>query len=558
MNKKAKEVEPSVKNFKNFLYLAWQHLNLPNPTPIQYDIADYLQNGSKRIVIEAFRGVGKSWITSAFVCHQLLLNPQRNILVVSASKNRADDFSTFTQRLISEMPLLNHLKPRDDQRHSKVSFDVAPARASHAPSVKSLGVTSQLTGSRADLIIADDVESANNSQTQLMRDRLGETVKEFDAIIKPEVGRIVFLGTPQTEMSLYNDLEERGFETRVWTALYPTQTQQVNLGNKLAPKIVEAIKEDKKLVGKPTDPQRFDEVDLMERQASYGRSGFALQFMLDTTLSDLEKYPLKLNDLIVVSGLDTWKEAPTKIQWASSVDQIKNIDSELPNVGLKGDYYVAPMYMSEQYAPFEGSVMSIDPAGRGADKTGYAVVKMLHGILYLTECGGLDGGYSDSTLEQLSNIAKRQNVNYVVIESNFGDGMATALLKPIMGRIHPCTIEEVRHSKQKELRIIDTLEPVMNQHRLVVSQELIKNDFKYELDHQLFKQLTRITKDKGSLRHDDQLDALSIAVNYWVERMDRDQVLAFNDHKNELLQKDLDRFMENTIGKKPQNTRWIN
>ena len=558
MNKKAKEVEPSVKNFKNFLYLAWQHLNLPNPTPIQYDIADYLQNGSKRIVIEAFRGVGKSWITSAFVCHQLLLNPQRNILVVSASKNRADDFSTFTQRLISEMPLLNHLKPRDDQRHSKVSFDVAPARASHAPSVKSLGVTSQLTGSRADLIIADDVESANNSQTQLMRDRLGETVKEFDAIIKPEVGRIVFLGTPQTEMSLYNDLEERGFETRVWTALYPTQTQQVNLGNKLAPKIVEAIKEDKKLVGKPTDPQRFDEIDLMERQASYGRSGFALQFMLDTTLSDLEKYPLKLNDLIVVSGLDTWKEAPTKIQWASSVDQIKNIDSELPNVGLKGDYYVAPMYMSEQYAPFEGSVMSIDPAGRGADKTGYAVVKMLHGILYLTECGGLDGGYSDSTLEQLSNIAKRQDVNYVVIESNFGDGMATALLKPIMGRIHPCTIEEVRHSKQKELRIIDTLEPVMNQHRLVVSQELIKNDFKYELDHQLFKQLTRITKDKGSLRHDDQLDALSIAVNYWVERMDRDQVLAFNDHKNELLQKDLDRFMENTIGKKPQNTRWIN
>jgi len=558
MNKKTPHIEPSVKNFKNFLYLAWQHLNLPNPTPIQYDIADYLQNGSKRIVIEAFRGVGKSWITSAFVCHQLLLNPQRNILVVSASKNRADDFSTFTQRLISEMPLLHHLKPRDDQRHSKVSFDVAPARASHAPSVKSLGVTSQLTGSRADLIIADDVESANNSQTQLMRDRLGETVKEFDAIIKPEVGRIVFLGTPQTEMSLYNDLEERGFRTRVWTALYPTPTQQINLGGKLAPTITEALKKDKKLEGKPTDPQRFDEVDLMERQASYGRSGFALQFMLDTTLSDLEKYPLKLNDLIVVSGLSTWKEAPAKIQWASSTDQIKNIDSELPNVGLKGDYYVAPMYLSEEYAPFEGSVMAIDPAGRGADRTGFAVVKMLHGILYVTACGGLIGGYSNTTLEELATIAKQQDVNYVVLESNFGDGMATALLKPIMARIHPCSIEEVRHSKQKELRIIDTLEPVMNQHRLVVSQELIKDDFKLDLDHQLFKQMTRITKDKGSIRHDDQLDALSIAVNYWVERMDRDQELSFNEHKNDLLRQDLDRFMENAVGQKPSNSRWFN
>ena len=558
MNKKTPQIEPSVKNFKNFLYLAWQHLNLPNPTPIQYDIADYLQNGSKRIVIEAFRGVGKSWITSAFVCHQLLLNPQRNILVVSASKNRADDFSTFTQRLISEMPLLNHLKPREDQRHSKVSFDVAPARASHAPSVKSLGVTSQLTGSRADLIIADDVESANNSQTQLMRDRLGETVKEFDAIIKPEVGRIVFLGTPQTEMSLYNDLEERGFQTRVWTALYPTPTQQINLGSKLAPTITEDLKKDKKLEGKPTDPKRFDEVDLMERQASYGRSGFALQFMLDTTLSDLEKYPLKLNDLIVVSGLSTWKEAPAKIQWASSTDQIKNIDSELPNVGLKGDYYVAPMYLSEEYAPFEGSVMAIDPAGRGADRTGFAVVKMLHGILYVTACGGLIGGYSNTTLEELATIAKQQDVNYVVLESNFGDGMATALLKPIMARIHPCSIEEVRHSKQKELRIIDTLEPVMNQHRLVVSQELIKDDFKLDLDHQLFKQMTRITKDKGSIRHDDQLDALSIAVNYWVERMDRDQELSFNEHKNDLLRQDLDRFMDNAIGKKTSNSRWFN
>ena len=557
VKKITKQTEPSVKNFKNFLYLAWQHLALPSPTPIQYDIADFLQTDNRRLVIEAFRGVGKSWITSAFVCHQLLMNPQRNILVVSASKNRADDFSTFTQRLISEMPILEHLKPRDDQRHSKISFDVAPARASHAPSVKSLGITSQLTGSRADLIIADDVESANNSQTQLMRDRLSETVKEFDAIIKPDVGRIIFLGTPQTEMSLYNDLEERGFKTRIWTALYPTDIQTVNLGEKLAPIIRNKIKEDSKIKGKPTDPKRFDEVDLMEREASYGRSGFQLQFMLDTTLSDLEKYPLKINDLMCVSGLESWKEAPAKIQWASGTDQIKAIDSELPNVGLKGDYWVAPMYMSPEYAKFEGSVMSIDPSGRGADRTGYAVVKMLHGMLYLTDCGALEGGYSDITLERLSTIAKQQDVNYVVIESNFGDGMATALLKPIMAKIHNCSIEEVRHSKQKELRIIDTLEPVMNQHRLVVSQELIREDFRLPIDHQLFKQMTRITRDKGAIKHDDALDALSIAVAYWTERMDRDQILSYKEHKNALLEKDLDKFMENATGKKVSKSRWF-
>jgi hypothetical protein len=542
-----------LKNFKNFLYLCWKFLKLPEPTPIQYDIADYIQTKERRLVVEAFRGVGKSWITSAYVCHQLLLNPQKNILVVSASKSRADDFSTFTQRLVNEMPILQHLIPRDDQRHSKISFDVAPAIASHSPSVKSMGITGQLTGSRADLIIADDVESANNSQTQLMRDRLSETVKEFDAIIKPDVGRIIFLGTPQTEMSLYNTLEERGYKTKIWTALYPDKTQTVGYGHKLSSIISEVTDQE----GKPTDPLRFDDVDLMERLSSYGRSGFNLQFMLDTTMSDSNRYPLKLNDLIVASGCSTWKEAPAKIQWASGTEQLKGIDPEIPNVGLKGDYFVAPMYTSPEYAPFEGVAMSIDPAGRGEDKTAYAVLKMLHGVLYLTDVGALEGGYSDSTLEELSSIAKRNKVNYVVIESNFGDGMATALLKPVMAKIHPCEIEEVRHNIQKEKRIIDTLEPIMNGHRLVVDEQIIKDDFKLEPNHQLFRQLTRITKDKGALRHDDQIDALAIVANYWVERMDRDQTLSYNQHKDELINKDLDKFMQHTIGRQPKRENFL-
>ena len=546
-------MDKRLKNFKNFLYLCWKFLKLPEPTLIQYDIADYIQTKERRLVVEAFRGVGKSWITSAYVCHQLLLNPQKNILVVSASKSRADDFSTFTQRLVNEMPILQHLIPRDDQRHSKISFDVAPAIASHSPSVKSMGITGQLTGSRADLIIADDVESANNSQTQLMRDRLSETVKEFDAIIKPDVGRIIFLGTPQTEMSLYNTLEERGYKTKIWTALYPDKIQTVGYGHKLSSIISDVTDKE----GKPTDPERFDDVDLMERLSSYGRSGFNLQFMLDTTMSDSNRYPLKLNDLIIASGCSTWKEAPAKIQWASGTEQLKGIDPEIPNVGLKGDYFVAPMYTSPEYAPFEGVAMSIDPAGRGEDKTAYAVLKMLHGVLYLTDVGALEGGYSDSTLEELSSIAKRNKVNYVVIESNFGDGMATALLKPVMAKIHPCEIEEVRHNIQKEKRIIDTLEPIMNGHRLVVDEQLIKDDFKLEPNHQLFRQLTRITKDRGALRHDDQIDALAIAANYWVERMDRDQTLSYNQHKDELINKDLDKFMQHTIGRQPKRENFL-
>ncbi len=548
-------VPAKLKIFKNFLYLAWKHLQLPPPTKIQYDMADFLQYGPKRSCVQAFRGAGKSWITSAFACWNWLMDPQKNILVVSASKTRADDFSTFTQRLIHELPILEHLKPREDQRSSKVSFDVGPARASHAPSCKSMGITSQLTGSRADLIIADDVESANNSQTQLMRDRLSETIKEFDSIIKPEVGRVIFLGTPQTELSIYNQLEERGFKTQIWPARFPENKALLNYGKKLAKSILD--NKDKFKPGQALDPDRFDDVDSMEREASYGRSGFSLQFMLDTTLSDVNKYPLKLNDLIIMSGVSSWKEAPGKIQWANSLDQIKALDPEIPNVGLKGDYYVAPMHVSNDYFPFQGAVMSIDPAGRGADRTAYAIVKMLNGILYLTDIGSLEGGYEEKTLVDLANAAKAQDVSYITIESNFGDGMFNRLLEPILARIHPCTIEETRSSVQKEKRIIDTLEPVFNSHRLVVDQELIRKDYELEMQHQLFYQMSRLTRDRSCLKHDDLIDVLAMAVTYWTNYLGQDVILAEREAKDERLAIELDNFMESTIGSRPNKGSWI-
>lgn len=148
--------DPLASDFRAFLVLVWQHLNLPYPTPIQLDIASYLQFGPNRRVITAYRGVGKSWITSAYVVWRLRNDPSLKFLVVSASKDRADNFTTFTLRLIAEMPILQCLMPQDGQRCSKVAFDVGPALADHSPSVTSKGITSQLSGSRADEIVSDD------------------------------------------------------------------------------------------------------------------------------------------------------------------------------------------------------------------------------------------------------------------------------------------------------------------------------------------------------------------------------------------------------------------
>ena len=536
-----------LKDFRNFLYLVWKHLNLPDPTPLQYDIADFMQDGPKRSVIMAFRGVGKSWICSAYAVHQLLLDPTKNILVVSASKNRADDFSTFTLKIIHDIPVLQDLIPKNDQRFSKIAFDVGPAPAAHAPSVKSLGISSQLTGSRADIIIADDIEVPNNSATQGMRDKLDEQVKEFEAIIKPlDTSRILFLGTPQCEDSIYNKLRERGYNARIWTSEYPGKDLVVkNYDNDIAPFITNRITNES--VGTTTEPTRFSDLDLEERKMSYGRTGYALQFMLNPRLSDADRYPLKINDL-VITDIDT-DLAPEKIIWSSDRD---NENKDLPNVGLGGDRYHKPSKTIGDMIPYTGSVMSIDPSGRGKDETGYAVVKMLNGQLFVPQAGGLKGGYDEQTLKLLVNIAKDNKVNKIIVESNFGDGMFQELLKPLLFTLYPCSVEEVRHSKQKELRIIDVLEPVLNQHKLIVDPSVVQHDYKsaqsYPIEHQakymLMYQLSRITKDKGSLIHDDRLDALSIAVAYWVEQMNQVVDNNISDRKQELLDKELTSFTD--------------
>ena len=550
-------------DFKVFLWYVHQHLGLPEPTPIQYAIADYLQYGPKRFVIQAFRGVGKSHITAAFVVWMLLKDASNKILVVSASKERADSFSTFTQRLIWEMEGLEYLRPRPEQRQSKLSFDVGPAAADQSPSVKSVGITGQLTGSRADLIVADDIEVLNNAYTQTSRDKLSEAVKEFDAILKPlDSARVMFLGTPQTEDSLYTKLPERGYEIRVWPARMPSEKLKEQYGDTLAPDVVALPYPE----GAPTDPKRFSDEDLIEREASYGKAGFLMQFMLSTQLSDLEKFPLKVRDLIVMP-IDP-EVAPLKIQWGPLEERVYK---DVPCVAMRGDRLYPPMNVGDITADFEGAVLALDPSGRGADETGYAVVKSINGYLYVPACGGTPGGYDHDTLTELSYIAKKHKVHKVVFESNFGDGMFGELLKPVLQKIHPCTVEEVRHSTQKERRIIDTLEPVMMAHKLVIDPQVIEDDFrtaqKYEqavrLSKMLIYQMTRITRDRGSLRHDDRLDALAIAVAHFVETMARDADMGISQAREDALDKELEEFMRNArdpLGRLqggPEVSTWI-
>lgn len=528
--------------FVTFLERVLKHLGFPKATRAQKDMANYLQFGPSSTILQAFRGIGKSFVTSAFVLWSLDSDPQVKVMVVSANGDRAYQFSTFCSRLIAEMPELHHLKPNKSkkQRESAKAFDVGPAIPSDSPSVKSVGINGQLTGSRADIIIADDVEVPKNSFTVIMRDRLAELVKEFDNVLKPlPTSRVIYLGTPQTEASLYNTLvNERSYKLRVWPARIPERPEAYK-GN-LAPFVMEMIAKGLP-AGTPVDPERFDHAVLLEKELKLGKSTFRLQFMLDTTLSDGARYPLKLEDLIVM-GVDS-KNGPFDLAWGKDPRTALN---DLQSVGFSGDNYWGPIFVSDKFASWQGAVMAIDPSGRGEDETAYAIVKMLHGRLFLVASGGFRGGYTDENLTALAQLAKRHAVNSIVIEKNFGDGMFGALLKPYLTRIWPVSVEEYTAHGQKELRIIQTIEPIMQQHRLVVDRSVIEAELEADVEpcYLLFHQMTRITRDRGCLEHDDRLDALAMAVEYWVAQVEVDSRKAAAEAAEAELLAEIDRICE--------------
>tara|TARA_Y100000814_G_scaffold103919_2_gene72843 strand:- start:1223 stop:2512 length:1290 start_codon:yes stop_codon:yes gene_type:complete len=370
-------------------------------------------------------------------------------------------------------------------------------------------------------MILDDIEVPGNSMTELMREKLLQLCTEAESILTPkDDSRIMYLGTPQTTFTVYRKLAERSYRPFVWPARYPKSLS--NYEGLLAPQLQEDIDMGAES-GTCTDPDRFDNEDLIDREASMGRSNFMLQFMLDTSMSDAEKFPLKMADLIVTSVNP--KEAPDAIVWCS--DPV-NVIKELPTVGLPGDYFYKPMQLQGEWGPYTETICAVDPSGRGSDETAACYLSQRNGFLYLHEMRAYRDGYSDKTLLDILRGCKKYDVSTLVIETNFGDGIVSELFKKHLQQTKQnIFVDEVRANVRKEDRIIDSLEPVLNQHRLVVDRSVIDWDYSSNKDcapesrllYMLFYQMSRMCREKGAVKHDDRIDVLAMAVKYYTDAL---------------------------------------
>lgn len=505
---------------------------------VQADIGQFIAHGPHYQMVQAQRGQAKTTITAAFAVWTIIHDPRSRVLVVSAGGKQANEISTLIVRLIMTMDELECLRPdaSNGDRTSVEAFDVhySLKGVDKSPSVACVGITGNLQGKRASLLIADDVESKKNSRTATMQELLLELTRDFTSIC--EIGRIIYLGTPQSQESVYNTLPSRGFTVRIWTGRYPTSEQIENYGDMLAPYVTNRLSNNPGLMfgggllkdqGQPIDPAYLTEEVLQRKEKDQGPAYFQLQHMLNTRLADAARYPLKPENLVVMRlGSDYY---PMTVARGLTASYLRPY-----SVGATSFHMSLPIETADSdVGKLQGLVMYVDPAGGGknGDETGYAVTGFLNGNIFVLAAGGLPGGYSVDVLNALSAIAKKWQVNKVIIEKNMGYGAFREVWVPLLHKEYKCAVEDDMVHGQKELRIIETLEPVMARGSLVFNEDVVDEDRrgieKYPSEkrglYSIFHQMARITRDRDCLYHDDRLDALEGAVRHWVQFIAIDQ-----------------------------------
>ena len=531
-------LQEEYKEFPVFLYDVVTGLMGFDCTPLQLNIAMYLQFGPTYRMIQAQRGQAKTTITACYSVWRLIHNPSCRILIVSSGDKMATEIANWVIQIIRDMPELRCLNPdkRLGDRSSVEAFDVhkhlkGPEKS---PSVACMGITGNMQGKRADVLIADDIESAKNSQTETQRERIKHLSRDFTSICSN--GDIIYLGTPQSVDSIYNGLVSRGFDIRIWPGRYPTETEETNYGAFLAPMIREAMTKDPSLRtgggptgirGQATDPLLINEEMLCKKEVDQGAAYFQLQFMLDTKLADADRFPLKASKILFMNI--TGSRAPIELNHIQSPEFRVYTPSDWPT---EDPLYQVASY-GQEFGGFIGTHMHVDPAGGGqnGDEIGFAIASSMAGKVFVRQIGGVRGGYSPETLTFMTNLAKKWKPETITIERNYGNGAFAAIWQPQLLKEHSCSIEEPWESGQKELRIIDILQPMIDAGKVVMDIDCLRQDSEFcsvypiqeRASYSLFYQLSRITRDRNSLKHDDRLDALMGCLRKWVEVLNIDE-----------------------------------
>lgn len=194
------------------------------PEPFHWEWLDHFMQEQVFLLLAA-RGHGKSEYASAvYAAWTLGVNPRQRVLHVTASDTLATMYSRRLQEILMS-PAFRMVFPDFPGPGRKWSehewyLNVPGLRD---PTWRCASVESRIVGARADLILADDIISQDNSRTDNGRNTLMAWYRStLRPMLVPETGKMLIVGTRYHQDDLYGIFLRGGIRH----AIYPAEDEQ--------------------------------------------------------------------------------------------------------------------------------------------------------------------------------------------------------------------------------------------------------------------------------------------------------------------------------------------
>ncbi len=455
----------------------WNQIQGYKTPRVHFQIAEWLEeawvSGDRHLLLMAFRACGKSTLVALFVAWVLYRDPNMRILILSAESDLASKMVGNIRRILERHPLTQGLKPRVPTQWSGDRLTIERTRDSRDPSVLARGVTSNITGSRADLIICDDVEVPNTCDSADKRENLRLRLNETPFILVPN-GTMLYVGTPHSYFSLYADKprEEIG-EERVFLEGYtrlkiPVLTDE----------------------GESVWPERFSLDEIADQRLKAGPNKFQSQMMLE---------PINILD----GHLD-----PTLLQFYHD-DLVYSEAQTRPVLHIGTTQMVSA---SAWWDPAFG--------GKGGDNSVVAIVfsdaegnKYIHSVSYLKIDEHSEEDEATQQCRAVVGLMQEFYVPSVALEINGLGKFLPSILRRELAKSHVnCAVLEMSSRRAKELRILEAFDAPMAARSLSIHRTVSKTPFLTEMQE---------WQPKKTNTYDDGLDAVAGALSLEPVRMKR-------------------------------------
>ncbi len=461
-------------DFKLFVVLWNQRMNLTTPQ-IHLKMADWLEwnwsKGNTRLLLMAFRSAGKSTIVGLFAAWLLYRQADLRILVLAADFSLAKKMVRNVKRIIERHPLTTKLKPEKAEQWASDRFTVKRMFESRDPSMMAKGITSNITGSRADIVICDDVEVPNTCDSAEKRRELRERLGEMEYVLVPG-GMQLYVGTPHNYHTIYADEprkelgEEKPFLPGFERMKLPVLDKH----------------------GESAWIERYSEDDIARMKRSAGPNKFASQMMLEpVNIAEGRLNPKLLQ--VYDHELDYTKELQTLF-----IGQTKLVSASAfwdPAFGsAKGDNSV----MAVLFADAEGSFY-------------------LHHIAYIENEQSSEVDEATQQCMRVAQIAKTHYLPSMSVEINgIGKFLPNILRNELSKAKAPCRVQEISQTRNKDLRILEAFDAVLAAKRLYVHRSVLQTPFMTEMQE---------WRPGSSKSPDDGLDAVAGALAQQPDRLPR-------------------------------------